>query len=121
MQIKGFNKWFANNAEDVDICWRAIEHGAKLRYVPEAIIDAHGVTDIKGVAKKSFRNGVSSSKLQKVYGKRVNYDWTIYKMWWANLKGLFKCEKDAYLNLIELTCHLCGKYYGSFVAGVINI
>ncbi|MEE1086821.1 MAG: glycosyltransferase [Schaedlerella sp.] len=120
-EIKGFNKWFANNAEDVDICWRALEHGGKLRYVPEAVIDAYGVTDVKGVMKKSFRNGVSSSKLQKVYGTKVNYDWAIYKMWWANLKGVFKKEKNAWLNLIELTFHLLGKYYGSVIAGVINI
>lgn len=120
-EIKGFNKWFANNAEDVDICWRAIEKGAKLRYVPEAKIEAYGVTDVKGVMKKSFRNGVSSSKLQKVYGSFVNYDKALYKMWWANLKGMLKKEKNAWLNFVELSCHLFGKYYGSFVAGVINI
>lgn len=35
--------------------------------------------------------------------------------------GLVKREKDAGLNIIELGCHLAGKYYGSFRAHVINI
>ena len=79
-EIKGFNNYFANNAEDVDLCWRALKHGAKLRYEPSIIIYSHNVTTIKGIAKKSFRNGVSSSKLQKVYGGKFNYDPNIYKM-----------------------------------------
>lgn len=120
-QIKGFNKWFANNAEDIDLCWRAINHGAKLRYVPEAAIYAYGVTTVKGVMKKSFRNGVSSSKLQKVYGTFWNHDWTLYKIWWTNLKGIWKREKDAALNFLEISSHLLGKYYGSVITGVINI
>ena len=34
IEIKGFNNFFANNAEDVDLCWRALKYGAKLRYEP---------------------------------------------------------------------------------------
>ena len=120
-KLKGFSSWFGNNAEDVDLCWRAIKAGAKLRYVPEVKIYAHNVTTVQGVAKKSFRNGVSSSKLQKRYGGRVNFDKNIYKMLLRNIKGLFHKEKDAGLNLIELTCHLAGKYYGSVKVRVINI
>lgn len=120
-KIKGFNNFFANNAEDVDLCWRALEAGAKLRYIPEVIIYAHNVTTLGGIAKKSFRNGVSSSKLQKVYGGKFNYDPGIYKMLLKNIKGIFKHEKDAGLNFIELFCHLMGKYYGSIKLGVINI
>lgn len=119
--IKGFNNFFANNAEDVDLCWRALKHGAKLRYEPSIIIYAHNVTTIRGIAKKSFRNGVSSSKLQKVYGGKFNYDPNIYKMLGKNIIGLIKNEKDANLNCIELISHLAGKYYGSVKNGIINI
>lgn len=120
-RINGFNEFFANNAEDVDLCWRAIDRGAKLVYVPDVIIYAHNVTTLKGIAQKSFRNGVSSSKLQKVYGNKVNYDPAIYRMLVRNLAGIIKKEKNAELNCIELLCHLLGKYYGSIKVGVINI
>ena len=121
VQIKGFNNWFANNAEDVDLCWRALKAGAKLMYDPSVIIYAHNVTTLKGIAKKSFRNGVSSSKLQRVYGGKFNYDPGIYKMLGKNIVGVLKREKDAGLNVVELTSHLAGKYYGSVKAHVINI
>lgn len=85
------------------------------------IIYAHNVTTLKGIAQKSFRNGVSSSKLQKVYGNKVNYDPAIYRMLVRNLAGVIKKEKNAELNCIELLCHLFGKYYGSIKVGVINI
>lgn len=121
VKLRGFNTWFANNAEDVDLCWRAVQRGAKLLYVPDVQIYAHNVTTIQGVAKKSFRNGYSSSKLQKKYGGKVNFDPNIYKMLGRNVIGLMRREKDAGLNVLELTCHLAGKYYGSFKAHVINI
>ena len=90
-------------------------------YIPDAVIYAHNVTTLRGIAKKSFRNGVSSSKLQKVYGGKVNYDLGIYKMLLKNIGGMAKREKDAGLNCIELTSHLFGKYYGSLRYGVINV
>lgn len=120
-RLKGFSKFFANNAEDVDLCWRAIDKGAKLVYVPDVVIYAHNVTTLKGIAKKSFRNGVSSSKLQKIYGGKINYDPNIYRMLGKNILGAIKREKDAGLNCVELICHLLGKYYGSIIVGVINV
>ena len=121
VKVKGFNNWFANNAEDVDLCWRAIKSSARLMYIPDVQIYAHNVTTINGVAKKSFRNGYSSSKLQKKYGSKVNFDPNIYKMLGRNIVGLLRREKDAGLNVLELTCHLAGKYYGSIKAHVINV
>ena len=120
-RIKGFDLWFANNAEDVDLCWRALDQKAKLMYIPSVVIKAHSVTTLKGIKQKSFRNGVSSSKLQKRYGKWFNYDINIYKMWVQNFVGLFTKKPEAKLNLIEITWHLLGKYYGSIKAHVINI
>lgn len=119
-KIKGFDRFFANNAEDVDLCWRALDFGAVLKYDPNIVIYAHNVTSLRGIAKKSFRNGVSSSKLQKVYGGKVNFDPNIYKMLYKNIRGVVKGEDDAGLNCVELICHLCGKYYGSIKVGVVN-
>lgn len=121
IRLDGFNEWFANNAEDVDLSWRALKSGARLMYIPAVQIYAHNVTTVKGVAKKSFRNGVSSSKLQKIYGGKVNFDPNIYRFLGHNIVGFFKHEKDAGLNVLELVCHLAGKYYGSFKVHVINV
>lgn len=120
-RINGFSEFFANNAEDVDLCWRAIDSGATLVYEPDVIIHAHNVTTLGGIAKKSFRNGVSSSKLQKVYGKKINFDPNIYRMLGNNILGVIKRDKDAGLNCVELICHLFGKYYGSIKVGVVNV
>lgn len=120
-QLDGFSEWFANNAEDVDFSWRALKANAKLMYVPEVLIHAHNITTIKGVIRKSFRNGVSSSKLQKRHGYKINFDPTIYRLLARNLVGILKREEDAGLNVIELVFHLLGKYYGSVKVKVINI
>lgn len=120
-KVKGFNRWFANNGEDVDLMWRAQDAGAKMVYTPDAVIYFHGVTDIRGIRKKSFRNGVSSSKIQKVYGTKVNFDPVIYRVWADALKGTVRGEKWARYNLIETSWHLLGKYWGSIQAGVINV
>lgn len=116
-----FDTFFANNAEDVDLCWRALNAGAELIYDPSIRIYAHNVTTLGGIIKKSFRNGISSSKLQKVYGTRVNIDPNIYKMLIHNIGGFIKRETNAGLNCTELFFHLMGKYCGSIKFGVINL
>ena len=121
VRLKGFSRWFGNNAEDVDLTWRALDSGASLVYDPAAVVRAHGVTTLRGIAEKSFRNGVSSSKLQKRYGGKINYDTMIYKMLASNMKGLVLGREDAALNALELFCHLQGKYWGSLKFGVVNL
>lgn len=119
-KLDGFDEWFGNNAEDVDLSWRALALGADMRYIPEAVIYAHGVTTLKGIRKKSFRNGISSSKIQKRYGSRLNYDWNIYKLWWKQIPGCIKKDFNSKLFFNELSWHLLGKYYGSIKYHVIN-
>ncbi len=120
-KLRGFDLWFGNNAEDIDLSWRALASGAKLMYCPEPIIYAHGVTSLKDIKQKSFRNGISSSKLQKRYGGRINFDKNIYKMWAHEFPNLFKSDPMKKLAINELTWHLLGKYYGSIKYHVFNI
>lgn len=121
-KLNGFSDFFANNAEDIDFCWRALDAGAKLKYVPSARIQAHSPTTVKGIRRKSFRNGVSSSKLQKVYSQnRINIDKKLYKALGQNIIGVFRRERYAPLFVVELTFHLLGKYYGSIRYHVINL
>lgn len=121
IRLKGFSNFFANNAEDIDLCWRALDAGAKLKYVPDVRIKAHSPTDLSGIRKKSFRDGYSSSKLQKRYGGRVNYDLRIYKILFSNIFGMIRGKKDADLFAYETFWHLMGKYYGSIKVRVINV
>ena len=121
-KIRGFSNFFANNAEDVDLCWRALDAGAKLKYVPDAKITAHSPTTLKGIRKKSFRNGVSSSKLQKRYSDhKISIDKNLYKALVKNIIGILKKERYAKLFVYEICFHLLGKYYGSIRYGVVNI
>lgn len=122
VKIKGFSNFFANNAEDIDLCWRALDAGARLKYVPTAKITAHSPRTLKGICKKSFRNGISSSKLQKVYsGRLISIDKSLYKALGANIIGTFMGGKYAWLFVVELVCHIAGKYCGSLMCGVINL
>lgn len=120
-KMRGFNNWFANNGEDVEFCWRALEAGALLYYCPDPVVAFHGVTTMKDLRKKSMRNGISSSKLQKVYGSFINYDLRIYRELIHTVPRLLKGEKWAWYGVNELIWHLFGKYAGSVKAGVINV
>ncbi len=121
-KIKGFSNFFGNNAEDIDICWRALNAGAKLKYVPSAKIIARAPDDLITICKKSFRNGISSSKLQKVhFEKNYNVDFMLYKALFSNILKLFTGDRYAKLFVCELICHMAGKYKGSIMCGVINL
>ena len=120
VKLKGFNNWFGNNAEDVDLSWRALKYGANLKYEPSVEVFAHSPETLKGICKKSFRNGYSSSKLQKKYGKFFNYDLGLYKLLFRQLKHCLQ-QEEARWTVAELLCHLLGKYYGSIKVQIINI
>lgn len=120
IQLRGFSNWFGNNAEDVDLSWRAYIKGAGLKYEPSVIVEAHSPDTLRGICRKSFRNGYSSSKLQKKYGGLLNYDISLYKLLFHQLTRLGK-DAEARWMAAELSCHLMGKYYGSLKVHVINI
>ena len=122
IRLTGFSDYFANNAEDIDLCWRALDAGAKLKYEPRAKIIAHSPRDLKGICRKSFRNGVSSSKIQKVYStKRVNISRKPYGALFVNLVGMLTGRRFARLYAVAILCKLTGKYYGSIKCGTINL
>ena len=120
--VGGFDDWFGNNAEDVDLSWRLLKSGTKLRYIPESVIFARSPTTMKAVMKKSFRNGVSSSKLEKRHsGKYFTFDKTIHILLWKNIFQMLLFKNGARRNLMQLSAHLWGKIIGSIRCGIINI
>jgi len=120
-ELGGFSDWFGNHAEDIDLFWRAIDSGARLRYLADAVVDHPFSHSHRGMMSKNFRNGVSSSKLQKRYGHLINFDSYPYRLFIRSLLGGFRNETDASLRRVQLVSHLAGKFYGSLIAGVINI
>ena len=113
-KLQGFDEWFGNNAEDVDLCWRAIDIGARLKYVSSPIVIARSPYKMRDMKKKSFRDGVSSTKLQKRYGpKKGSFDPQIHKMFWKSLWKMFLFQKGSYMLASELFYHIIGKWYGS--------
>ena len=120
ISLRGFSNWFGNNAEDVDLAWRALETGAVLRYEPNVRVLAHSPETLQGICRKSFRNGYSSSKLQKKYGKFINYDPSLYKLFFSQLIHFFKRDEARWM-VAEVGSHLLGKYFGSFKVRIINI
>lgn len=121
-ELNGFNEWFGNNAEDVDLMWRAIDFKAKLKYIPTAIVYAHSPTKLRAMWKKSYRDGVSSTKLQKTYGPpKGSFDGRLHKMFWKNLGRMLLFRKDSFLLTSELFYHIWGKWISSVKIGYRNL
>lgn len=121
-KLNGFDEWYGNNAEDVDLMWRALESGAKLKYIPAAIVSAHSPTTMKEMKRKSYRDGVSSTKLQKRYGpKRGSFDKNIHKLFWKSFGRMLIFRKGAYMMTTELFYHIAGKWISSIKYGYRNL
>lgn len=120
-ELGGFDTWFGNNAEDVDLGWRALAAGFKTVYIPKAEIYASGALTMKELERKAFRDGYSSSKLQKRYGGLINFDKNIYRLLRKNLRARQWASIDAKMERHQLLWHLLGKYYGSLRTGIINV
>lgn len=121
-KLNGFDEWFGNNAEDVDLMWRAFDSGVKLKYIPTAIVSAHSPTTMKEMKRKSYRDGVSSTKLQKRYGpKRGSFDKNIHKMFWKSFGRMLIFRKGSYMQTTELFYHILGKWVASIKYGYRNL
>lgn len=121
LEVNGFNEWFGNQAEDIDLFWRIIDHKANLFFIPTIIVYHSFPDTVRGMMKKNYRNGMSSSRLQKIYGSRVNFDGNIYKVLVRNIGKLIRFNLDGYYGCLQTLSHLAGKVVGSIKFGVINL
>ena len=69
--IEGFDN-FLVACEDVDISIKTQLLGFKLRYTPEAVIFHDHAERVKGLIKRSYRNGIGLARLHKKYGIKYN-------------------------------------------------
>lgn len=126
MDVGGFNEFFENNGEDIDLFWRMINKFPGLLLYDPSIIVYHSFPDtyIK-LVKKYFQYGIASSKLAKFHLKTHRIDLLIYR---KLLKHFVKFinpfnsrKKEDFLYIIQLTSHILGKIYGSFVVKRLNL
>ena len=72
-EVGGFNPSLVT-AEDVDLSWRVqLQKGAKLDYVPEAIIYHHHRSTRTGLARQYRQYGFGEVLLDTMYGKHPGY------------------------------------------------
>jgi len=126
IEVGGFNEFFKNNGEDIDLFWRMIDkfHG-RLLYDPTIIV-YHSFPDtyIK-LIKKYFQYGIASSKLAKFHLKTPRIDLLIYrkliKHFVKFINPFNSRKKEDFLYIIQLTSHILGKIYGSFIVKRLNL
>ena len=121
LEVNGFDEWFGNQAEDVDLFWRAIDHNATLFFLPSVIVYHSFPDTLNGMMKKNFRNGMSSSRLQKRYGSKINFDKNLYKVLANNFCKLINIKLDGFYGCLQIISHLAGKIIGSVKFKVINL
>lgn len=126
IKVGGFNEFFKNNGEDIDLFWRMIDKfPGNLLYDPSIIV-YHSFPDsyIK-LAKKYFQYGIASSKLAKFHLKTPSIDLFVYKKLLKHfiklMNPLNSHGKVDLLYLIQLTSHILGKIYGSIIVKRINL
>lgn len=121
LDLNGFDEWFGNQAEDVDLFWRAIHRKFKLLFLPSLVVYHSFPNTMSGMMKKNFRNGMSSSRLQRRYGTRVNIDKKLYRVFATNLWKLVTLKQDGFFGCAQVFSHLTGKVVGSLKFRVINL
>lgn len=124
--IGGFNEFFKNNGEDIDLFWRMLDkYPLRLLYDPSIIIYHKFPKSYSGLARKYIQYGIASSKLNKNHLKRFSIDYQIYKKLGRHFIDLltpWKHNKKTDLAyIVQLSSHIVGKVYGSFLAKTINL
>ncbi len=67
-EIGGFDPWFVT-AEDIDLNMRAVDHGAKMVYNPNAIVYHRTRDSFYAFAKQAFWNGYGRKQLTLKHGR----------------------------------------------------
>jgi len=105
-QIKGFDPWF-KEAEDVDLNYRALDHGAKMVYNEKMIIYRKGAETFSNFIKKSFWYGFGRKELEIRHGSL----WSNY-----NVTDMIAIRnKEAWWKLIRLSIAFIGYTFCIFV------
>ena len=121
--LHGFDEFFSNNGEDLDLFWRAINSKCgKLVYVPELWVEHSFPDTLKKLFLKYRQYGIGSSKLNSRYShKLINIDIKFYLFFLMRLVTLPFNPVTNFLHLTYITGHIWGKWIGAFKYHVINL
>lgn len=123
LMLKGFDEFFTNNGEDIDLFWRAINSKAgKLIYLPELQVQHSFPDTIKKLFMKFRQYGIASSKLNSRFShKLINIEIKFYLFFLIRLVTLPFNPVTNFLHLTYISGHIWGKWLGSFKYHVINL
>lgn len=126
IEVGGFNEFFKNNGEDIDLFWRMIDKfPSRLLYDPSIIVYHSFPDTYMKLLKKYFQYGIASSKLAKFHLKTPCVDLFIYKKLLKHfmkiLTPLNSNRKRDFFYMVQLTSHILGKIYGSFIVKRLNL
>ena len=126
IDIGGFNEFFKNNGEDIDLFWRMLDKfPGRLMYNPSIIVYHNFPDTYIKLIRKYFQYGIASSKLAKFHFKTPSIDLFVYKKLLKHLlrfiTPLNQYRKEDFLYIVQLTSHIIGKVYGSFMVRRLNL
>jgi GT2 family glycosyltransferase len=126
LHIGGFDEFFRNNGEDIDLFWRMLQrYGGRLVYDPSVIVRHSFPSSYSGLARKYVQYGIASSKLNRCRMTSPSIDCLIYRKLFGHLANLLRpgrsSGKTDLLYVIQLSSHIIGKVYGSLLARTVNL
>jgi glycosyltransferase involved in cell wall biosynthesis len=126
VDIGGFNEFFKNNGEDIDLFWRMISRfPGRLLYDPYIVVYHSFPDTYLKLVRKYFQYGIASSKLAKFHLKTPRIDFFIYKKLLIHFTKFLNPsntnKKNDFLYMIQLTSHILGKVYGSLIVKRLNL
>lgn len=120
----GYNDFFSNYAEGIDLFWRLIATHHHLLFDPALTVEHLGYPKtLVDLFRTHFRYGIASTKLAKVHIGRVQIDRMIYDHFSNALINVAKHPNsiERWCGVCQLTAFLCGKIFSSLRYGVLNL
>ncbi len=104
-RLGGFDTWFMT-AEDVDLNFRAVETGATLRFVPQAMVHARAREHTFAFCKQAFWNGYGRKQLTLKHGR----------LWGSYQPQRMFANRVTVWSLLRLLCGM-----GGYAAGKMSL
>ena len=110
-ELKGFDADFFAHQEEIDLCWRAINNGYKIKYNSESVVyHVGGATLQQGNPKKTYLNFRNSLlMLTKNLPKNKLYRILLYRMVLDGIAGLQFLSQGKFKHFLAIL-----KAHGSF-------
>lgn len=125
LTIGGFDEWFKNYAEDIDLFWRVLDlHSGRMLYHPDIRVFHSFPTTWKALYRKWRQYGLASCYLQRRHLGRFHFDGSHYqRLANALLDSVRGAEQHSVTlaRIVQLTGHLHGKVVGSIRLRVVNL